>query len=76
MEDRFKGITEGDWCAGDDFFDNRTGDFSIGQSYVEEPAYTIICKKCGSDKFIVGRSDYYTAIKCGKCKYELCIHQG
>jgi len=50
--------------------------FHIGQCYDEIPCKTLFCIKCGSDKFIVGEGDYYTAIKCPICKYEICIHNG
>ena len=52
------------------------GDFSIGQCYEKTPAKTLICKKCGANTFIVGIGSYFTAIKCKKCKWELCIHNG
>jgi DNA-directed RNA polymerase subunit RPC12/RpoP len=51
-------------------------DFTIGQMYTDAPCRTIICNKCGADKFIVGKDDYYTAIKCPNCGWELCIHEG
>lgn len=52
------------------------GDFHIGQSYDDEPAKTIICSVCGSDKFIVGHGSYFTAVKCPICGYEIGIHSG
>jgi hypothetical protein len=51
-------------------------EFTIGQSYEEKPAQKLQCKKCKSDKFIVGQGSYYTAIKCPVCLYEICIHEG
>lgn len=54
----------------------QRGDFHIGQIYDEEPAETYICKKCGADKFIVGAGDYFTALKCTNCGWEMCIHEG
>ena len=54
----------------------EVGDFDIGQCYEEIPAKTLICKKCKSKKFIVGQGDYFTAIKCDKCNYEICVHAG
>jgi len=50
--------------------------FQIGQCYDDEPATTLSCTKCGSDKFMVGKGSYFTAIKCPNCKWELCIHDG
>lgn len=51
-------------------------DFHIGQSYESEPAKTIICNECNGDKFIVGRGNYFTAIKCIGCGWEMCVHEG
>ncbi len=49
--------------------------FHIGQ-YDEEPAKKLRCKKCGSEEFIVGSGEYFTAIKCPVCGWEKCIHEG
>lgn len=54
----------------------ENNDFSIGQCYDETPALTLRCKKCGTTKFIVGASDYFTAIKCENCQYQVCVHSG
>ena len=54
----------------------KVDEFEIGQGYDQVPASKIKCRKCGSGEFIVGVGDYYTAIKCPKCKWELCIHEG
>ena len=54
-------------------------EFEIGPGLTERgdlPDKKIVCKKCGSDKWIVGVGDYHTAIKCPNCKYEMCIHSG
>lgn len=51
-------------------------EFEIGQIYEKTPAKRIECKKCGSKQFIVGNGDYFTAIKCPNCQWELCIHEG
>lgn len=52
------------------------GDFHINTSYAKEPAKTLVCSVCGADKFIVGSGDYFTAIKCINCGYEICVHRG
>jgi hypothetical protein len=53
------------------------GDFVFEkQVYDENFPKTIICRVCGSDKWIVGTGSYFTAIKCINCKYEVCIHDG
>lgn len=51
-------------------------EFSIGQTYEEEPAKKIRCNTCKSDKFIVGKGNAFTAIKCPNCLWELCVHDG
>jgi len=51
--------------------------FHIHQSYEKRSnTQTIKCTKCGSSYFNVGSGDYFTAIKCVNCKWEICIHQG
>lgn len=60
----------------EEYCDKIEGDFEIGQCYEDEPAKTLICKKCKSKKFIVGKASYFTAIKCEKCGWEICIHEG
>lgn len=52
------------------------GLFHIGQSYEETVAKTIYCKNCGGKEFNVGSGNYFTAIRCVKCEWELCIHDG
>ena len=56
--------------------DVENNDFSIGQSYTKTVCATVTCSACGSDKLIVGVDDCYTAIKCPKCEWEMCIHEG
>ena len=67
-------------CMGEDnvkdYCELIEGDFDIGQCYEDTPAKTLVCKKCKSKKFIVGQASYFTAIKCEKCGYEICIHSG
>lgn len=50
--------------------------FHIGQRYTGVAAETIACKACGGRQFEVGRGEYYTAIRCPKCEWEVCIHEG
>ena len=56
--------------------EKENGDFVIGQRYEDKPAKTLFCKRCGTNKFVVGQNSYFTAIKCEKCDYQLCIHNG
>lgn len=51
-------------------------EFNVGQSYEDENAKTLVCKHCESDQFKVGQGNYFTAVKCVNCEYEVCIHEG
>jgi len=72
IEDRFPLGIEYDQL----FDEQELGDFQIGQSYEERFAKTLVCKKCGSKRFIVGIDAYFTAVKCENCEYQICIHDG
>jgi hypothetical protein len=61
----------------EDIIDQLDDDeFEIGQCYAEEPVKKFKCKKCGSTEFMVGSEEYFTAIKCPKCLWEICVHDG
>jgi len=47
--------------------------FHIGQSYEDKPAKAIFCIRCGRNRFNVAQGDFYTAIRCSYCEWELCI---
>ena len=51
-------------------------DFQLGQDYEKEPAKTLVCRKCGGDRFIVGQGSRLTVIKCPSCGWEASIHDG
>lgn len=48
----------------------------IGQCYVIEKARQVMCAKCKGNRFQVAQSDYWTGIKCERCGWELCVHEG
>lgn len=50
--------------------------FHLSQSYEKKIVDTIYCKHCGGKDFNVGVGDYYTAIRCINCEWEMCIHKG
>jgi ribosomal protein L37E len=50
--------------------------FRIGQGYEKTAAVTLSCRDCGGIDFNVGQGSYYTAIKCPRCGWEHCIHDG
>ena len=51
--------------------------FHIGKTYREQsPAKAIQCRLCNGTQFNVGVEYCFTAIKCVKCGWELCIHEG
>ena len=51
-------------------------DFALGQDYDEKPADTLVCQRCGGDKFLVGQGHCLTVIKCPSCGWEASIHDG
>lgn len=53
----------------------KRNDFHLERS-PQSGISTMICKICGNDKFIVGQAEFFTAIKCDECGYELGIHEG
>lgn len=74
-----KVITDPENYYGDntDFITEKDdGLFHIGQSYEDTAAETIVCKICGGNEFNIGSGCYFTAIRCTKCEYEICIHEG
>jgi hypothetical protein len=50
--------------------------FHIGQVYEDEAAQVLVCAKCKSREFNVGKGSYFTAIRCANCHWEKCIHDG
>ena len=50
--------------------------FHLGQCYENTAAKTVECAKCGSREFNVGSGSYFTAIRCPKCGWEVCFHDG
>ena len=51
-------------------------DFTISLGPQSKGIATLDCKICGADSFIVGQAEYFTAIKCKVCQYEIGIHDG
>jgi DNA-directed RNA polymerase subunit RPC12/RpoP len=52
------------------------GDFDLGSSEESGPAETLVCKKCGGDRWLVGKSKLSTFVKCPACGYEILVHDG
>ncbi len=51
--------------------------FHIGEfSSKNRVAKPLECRLCGGTTFNVGVDDFYTAIRCINCKWELSIHEG
>jgi hypothetical protein len=50
--------------------------FHIGQSYEKEKARQIRCKQCGGEDFNIAMGNWYIAIKCTRCQWELGVHDG
>lgn len=51
-------------------------EFHLERGMIDEECATLSCRICNSDQLIVGQKRYFTAIKCGRCGYELGIHEG
>ena len=50
-----------------------TKDFHIGNA---KPLQKLVCKRCGGEEFQVGQADWFTGIRCRRCKWEAGIHEG
>lgn len=57
-------------------FDADRVPFEVSKIDEDEPAKSIACSKCGSNRFCVAVGSYFTAIKCPNCGWELCVHEG
>ncbi len=36
----------------------------------------LVCSNCNTDEFQVGQDIYFTMIRCKKCGFEECVHEG
>jgi ribosomal protein L37E len=52
------------------------GDFQSERGTASSGIKTLVCRICGNDSFVVGQAEYYTAVKCTACGYEIGIHEG
>lgn len=54
------------------------GDFKHERAHQERVPKTVICIKCGGDKFIVGEDPghYHGSLKCPTCSWERCFYDG
>jgi len=74
-----KSFVTPDWSGGKDWPVQKLEDdttFHIGQCYDKLAATTLSCKNCGNKEFNVGVGGHFTAIRCPKCEWEICIHDG
>ena len=55
---------------------HQRNDFHLKRGTDNSGCSTLVCKLCGNDKFIVGQSQYFTAVKCDQCGFEVGIHEG
>lgn len=69
---------EDNWCIDADYFCKESDEdvFHIGELCSNQAAELVKCKICGGSNFNVGRGNYYTAIRCLECQWEVCIHDG
>lgn len=50
--------------------------FHVGQCYDKIAVTTLECENCGSREFNVGQGSFFTVLRCPKCKWESCVHNG
>lgn len=50
-------------------------DFPLTRS-IRSEVEQLSCVTCGGTQFLVAKGSYYTAIKCPKCGWEACAHEG
>lgn len=66
-----------DWAANDltkIVEDEET--FHLGQVYENTAAQAVECAECGGREFNVGSGSYFTVLRCPKCAWEICFHDG
>ena len=70
-------MSEGKEWQGDVIREEKRGDFEyVKDLHDGDFPETLVCLKCGYDRWIVGQSDCLTVVKCPICKYESEIHKG
>lgn len=65
----------------DDIFDYKNNGLfhNLNGNGERDIIETIYCRICGGKEFYAGAGrpgSYFTALKCKKCKWESCIHDG
>lgn len=50
--------------------------FHMGQIYENESAAPQRCRICKGTAFNVAQGSYFTALRCVKCQWEVCVHEG
>jgi hypothetical protein len=52
------------------------GVFEIGLDHDEGPCKSLVCRKCGGDKFQMGWAAYTVVARCPTCGWECEVHSG
>lgn len=74
---KLKTLSEYSSCDKDNFVSEVDEPiFHIGQCYEDTAAKVLQCLHCGGRDFNVGQGNYFTAIRCKTCEWEVCIHDG
>jgi len=50
--------------------------FRIGRMGSSYAVKTLACKSCAGVSFMVGQDDYFVALSCRNCGYEVPLHYG
>jgi hypothetical protein len=58
----------------DDLIGYKKGKFHV--TYLDESCERVFCKICNKSDFVIISQNCFTAVKCKKCLYEICIHEG
>jgi len=58
------------------YTESATEKMRIKQSYADTFPKLFICYRCGGNQFNVASEEHFTAIRCPKCLWELCVHDG
>lgn len=51
-------------------------EFHLISDATETSCETLICRLCGNEHFKIGQKEFFTALKCDSCGYEVGIHEG
>lgn len=54
----------------------QQNDFHLVSEPHESSCETLCCRLCGTNSFVIGQKEFFSALKCENCGYEVSIHEG